>query len=72
MIIDFHTHVFPPEDWGNFTGTAVSSRTLAQNKAAHRGPSRMCSKAADIGGVDIYGHQQSDPQSARHGSQAAA
>src|SRR3954469_12038476 len=21
MIIDLHTHVFPPEDWGNFTGT---------------------------------------------------
>ena len=32
MIIDFHVHVFPPEDLANFTGTG-STRTSAPRKA---------------------------------------
>jgi aminocarboxymuconate-semialdehyde decarboxylase len=52
MIIDFHTHVFPPDDWGTFTGTGFHKNVGAK---AGRVPSTIENvlEAAKIGGVDI-------------------
>jgi aminocarboxymuconate-semialdehyde decarboxylase len=52
MIIDFHTHVFPPEDWGSFTGTGFHKRVGAK-QGRPPGTIENVLKAAEIGGVDI-------------------
>ena len=52
MIIDFHTHVFPPEDWGNFTGTQFH-KNIGAKQGRPPGTIENVLKAADIGGVDI-------------------
>ena len=71
MIIDFHVHVLPPEELNSFTAARFH-----QNVGARKGspPTTIENvlEAAKIGGVDIYGHQQSAAQSARHGPQASS
>ena len=52
MIIDFHVHVLPPEEWG-IHRHRLSQEHRRQARASRRARSRTCSKAAEIGGVDI-------------------
>ena len=52
MIIDFHTHVFPPEEWGNFTGTGFH-KNIGAKAGKPPGTIENVLKAAEIGGVDI-------------------
>src|SRR6266436_5171664 len=52
MIIDFHTHVFPPDDWGTFTGTGFH-KNIGAKTGRPPGTIENVLKAAEIGGVDI-------------------
>ena len=52
MIIDFHTHVFPPEEWGNFTGTGFH-KNIGAKTGKPPGTIENVLEAAKIGGVDI-------------------
>ncbi len=52
MIIDFHTHVFPPAEWGNFTGTGFH-KNVGAKKGKPPGTIENVLEAAKIGGVDI-------------------
>ena len=52
MIIDFHTHVLPPEDAGAFTGTAFH-KNIGATKRQHPTTIENVLEAAKIGGVDI-------------------
>ena len=52
MIIDFHTHVFPPDDWDTFTGTGFH-KNVGAKKGRPPGTIENVLEAAKIGGVDI-------------------
>jgi len=52
MIIDFHTHVFPPEDFDTFTGTGFH-KNVGARKGRPPGTIENVLQAAKIGGVDI-------------------
>jgi len=52
MIIDFHTHVFPPEDFDTFTGTGFH-KNVGARKGRPPGTIENVLEAAKIGGVDI-------------------
>jgi aminocarboxymuconate-semialdehyde decarboxylase len=52
MIIDFHTHVFPPAEWGNFTSTGFHKNIKAK-AGKPPGTIENVLEAAKIGGVDI-------------------
>lgn len=52
MIIDFHTHVFPPDDWDTFTGTGFH-KNVGARKGRPPGTIENVLEAAKIGGVDI-------------------
>jgi aminocarboxymuconate-semialdehyde decarboxylase len=52
MIIDFHTHVFPPEDFETFTGTGFH-KNVGAKKGRPPATIENVLEAAKIGGVDI-------------------
>jgi len=52
MIIDFHTHVFPPEDFDTFTSTGFH-KNIGAKKGRPPATIENVLKAAQIGGVDI-------------------
>ena len=52
MIIDFHTHVFPPEDFDTFTGTGFH-KNVGAKKGRPPATIENVLEAAKIGGVDI-------------------
>jgi aminocarboxymuconate-semialdehyde decarboxylase len=52
MIIDFHTHVFPPEDFETFTGTGFH-KNIGAKKGRPPATIENVLEAAKIGGVDI-------------------
>jgi aminocarboxymuconate-semialdehyde decarboxylase len=52
MIIDFHTHVLPPEDFDTFTGTGFH-KNIGATKGRPPGTIENVLEAAKIGGVDI-------------------
>src|ERR1700761_381183 len=52
MIIDFHTHVLPPEDFDTFTGTGFH-KNIGATKGKPPGPIENVLDAAKIAGVDI-------------------
>jgi predicted TIM-barrel fold metal-dependent hydrolase len=52
MIIDFHTHVFPPEDFETFTGTGFH-KNVGATKGRPPATIENVLEAAKIGGVDI-------------------
>lgn len=52
MIIDFHTHVFPPEDFETFTGTGFH-RNVGAKKGRPPATIENVLEAAKIGSVDI-------------------
>jgi len=52
MIIDFHTHVFPPEDFESFTSTGFH-KNVGAKKGRPPATIENVLKAAEIGGVDI-------------------
>src|SRR5580700_2991895 len=52
MIIDFHTHLLPPDDWDTFTGTGFH-RNVGAKKGRPPGTIENVLEAAKIGGVDI-------------------
>src|SRR5580704_2037594 len=52
MIIDFHTHVLPPEDFDTFTGTGFH-KNIGATKGRPPGTIENVLEAAKVGGVDI-------------------
>jgi aminocarboxymuconate-semialdehyde decarboxylase len=52
MIIDFHTHVLPPQDFDTFTGTGFH-KNIGATKGKPPGTIENVLEAAKIGGVDI-------------------